>query len=424
MEFFHLTSFILMISAGFGFLNQKTLKLPTGIALMLTGLLISLMVIALKGISNGFSEAITAQIVNLDFSGIVLEVMLSFLLFAGALHTDLGKLAKVKWTILSFATLGVMISTFTIGFLMYFALELAGQGIDLIYCLLFGALISPTDPIAVMSILKKAGVPKEIEIKITGESLFNDGIGVVVFLSLFEIARQGTENVGAGYVVGLLAQEVIGGIVLGLLFGYVAYHMLKNLDEYRTEVLITLAVATGGYSTAIAFHVSGPLVVVVAGLFIGNSSERGAMSQVTQDYINKFWEILDEALNAILFVLIGLELLVVKMTLTYLLIGLFAAVVSVVIRYLALSIPSSVFGLKKTFESYTLPIMTWGGLRGGISIALALSLTADMEKEMILAATYVVVLCSLLIQGLSLEGVVKRLMREEKEKEKPAASAA
>ncbi|RMG66640.1 MAG: sodium:proton antiporter [Bacteroidetes bacterium] len=410
MELFHTFSFILVISAVFAFVNQRFFRLPTGIALMIAGFGTSILVLALGALSPAFYQLVEQQLTSINFSEVVLDVMLSFLLFAGALHTDFSLLKKVLAPILTFATLGVTISTFVIGGLLFYVLQLIGQPIDFIYCLLFGALISPTDPIAVMSILKKAGVPKTIEAKITGESLFNDGIGVVVFLSVLQVARPGADQVGASFVLGLLAQEVLGGIALGLVLGYAGFQFMKRIDHYPTEVLITLAIVTGGYSIAQILHLSGPLAVVVAGLFLGNTAHRGSMSDVTASYINKFWEMLDEVLNAILFVLIGLEVLIITFNLSYFFIGLLAALITIGVRYLALATPSVAFGFRKSFEPNTLQIMTWGGLRGGISIALALSLDPGMEKPLLVAITYVVVLCSLLIQGLTLEGVVRRLM--------------
>ena len=410
MELFHTFSFILVISAGFAFVNQRFFRLPTGIALMIAGFATSVLVLAFGALSPAFYQLVEERLTSINFSSVVLDMMLSFLLFAGALHTDFSLLRKVLTPILTFATLGVTISTFVIGGMLFYALQLIGQPVDFIYCLLFGALISPTDPIAVMSILKKAGVPKTIEAKITGESLFNDGIGVVVFLSVLQVARLGAEQVGAGYVVGLLAQEVLGGLALGLLLGFVGFRLMKRIDHYPTEVLITLAIVTGGYSAAQLLHLSGPLAVVMAGLFLGNTQHRGSMSDVTATYINKFWEMIDEVLNAILFVLIGLEVLVISFNLSYILVGLLAALITIVVRYLALAMPSVVFGFRKGFEPHTLRIMTWGGLRGGISIALALSLDPTAEKPLLVAITYVVVLSSLLIQGLTLESVVRRLM--------------
>lgn len=414
MELFHIISGVLVISAIFAYINQKYIRLPSGIALMLAGLLLSVTVQAVGIFSPGFVGFVTNSLKTLDFSEFLLEFMLSFLLFAGSLHTDFSKLAQNRWAILSFATFGVIISTFLVGTLLYYGLILFGQPIAYIYCLLFGALISPTDPIAVLGILKRAGASEVIEAKITGESLFNDGVGVVVFLSIFKIAQMGIEQVSSGFIAELLIKEIVGGIGLGLLLGFAGFQLMRRIDHYRTEVLISLAIVMGGYSIAHFLHFSGPLAMVASGLFIGNTGHRGAMSDETADYINKFWEMLDEVLNAILFVLIGLELLIVPFNINFIILGFLATCIALLSRYIALAFPSYVLRLNKTFEPNTLPIMTWGGLRGGISIALALSLYPEMEKELIVAITYAVVLFSLIVQGLTIERLVKRLAEKER----------
>ena len=277
-----------------------------------------------------------------------------------------------------------------------------------IACLLFGALISPTDPIAVLGILRKAKAPDSLEIKITGESLFNDGVGVVIFLSIYEIADIGIDNVSIWHVGQLLLEEIMGGIGLGLLLGYVGYRMMKSIDHYRTEVLISLAMVMGGYSLANYLHFSGPLAMVVAGLFIGNQAIEYAMSDTTRDYLQKFWEMLDEILNAVLFVLIGLELILIPFEMIYGLLGLIITAIVLGARYVSLAIPSFLLRFHKTFAPNALIIMTWGGLRGGISIALALSLNEAMHKSFLVAITYFVVLMSLVIQGLTIGKLVKK----------------
>jgi monovalent cation:H+ antiporter, CPA1 family len=335
--------------------------------------------------------------------------MLGFLLFAGALHTDINKLRKSKGPILTFATLGILISTFLIGGALYLLFPLVVQHIDFIYCLLFGALISPTDPIAVLSILKKAGVSESIEAKITGESLFNDGVGVVVFLTLLGIAREGFGEITTSEIVVLLLKELGGGILLGLMLGYVGFNMMKRIDHYQTEVLITLALVMGGSTIAPFFHFSGALAMVVAGLFVGNKGSAEAMSEETNDYVHKFWEMIDEIMNAILFVLIGLELLLIPFEPSFLYIGLISILIILVARFLSLTIPSAIFRFSYEFPKNTYLLMTWGGLRGGISIALALSLTEGMQRNLIVSVTYIVVLFSIIIQGLTLGKLVQRL---------------
>jgi len=309
--------------------------------------------------------------------------MLSFLLFAGALHTNYEKLKEYRWPILTFATFGVVVSTFLIAGLAYLLLHAFGFDIKFIYCLLFGALISPTDPIAVLGILKKANVPKNLEIKIVGESLFNDGVGVVVFLTIFNLASQG-EGDHSQSVALLFLQEVGGGLVLGLAAGWVTWKLMKTIDDWEVEVMITLALVLGVHWIAEFLHLSGPLAVVAAGLLVGTEQARdSSMSETTESYIDRFWELIDTYLNAILFVLIGLEILILPFDWTYLLL--------------------------LDFAPKTALIMTWGGLRGGISIALALSLMDYMEKDLFLIITYVVVVFSILIQGLSIGKLVKSL---------------
>ena len=413
IEIFHIVSFILLFCAVFAYLNVKYFRWPATIGLMIAGLVFSILLMVSSAFQPVFFEETRNALLELDFSTILLEGMLSFLLFAGALHTDLEKLKSARGPVMSFATIGVIMATFMIGGIMFYVFNLFGLEVPFIHCLLFGALISPTDPIAVMGTLKKARVPKLLETKIVGESLFNDGIGVVVFLTLFQIAKVGTEEVTASYVTQLFLVEVGGGILLGAALGLGGLQLMKRIDEYKTEVLITLAIVMGGYSIAHMLHVSGPLAMVVAGLLVGNYGEEQAMSGLTLDYVNKFWEVVDEILNALLFVLIGLELLIINMQIAYIIAGLVAAVVVLLVRYTSLWTTTQIFGFKKTFLPNTLKIMTWGGLRGGISVALALSLEPYMAKELIVTVTYIVVLLSLLGQGLTVGSFIKRFKPEE-----------
>ncbi len=413
MEIVHIFSAILTLSAILAYINKRFINIPTAISLMIAGLLLSLLIQAFGAYSPEFKGSVEESLNTLNFPEFLLEFLLSFLLFAGAMHTDLDQMKVFKWPILSFATIGVLISTTLIGVLFYYILVLLGSPIDFIYCLLFGALISPTDPIAVLGILKKAKVPKSLEIKITGESLFNDGIGVVVFLVIYKIALSGLESMSFTDITHLLVTEIVGGIGLGFIAGYMGFRMMKTIDHYQTEVLITLAIVMGGYSLAHYLHFSGPLAMVIAGLFIGNQGVAHAMSDITRDYVHKFWEMIDEILNAVLFVLIGLELILVPFDMNYILIGLIATVLVLVVRYISLAFPTYVMRFRKTFAPNALVIMTWGGLRGGISIALALSLEPEMHKDLIVAITYTVVLFSLVIQGLTIEKMIKWLRKVE-----------
>lgn len=411
MEFFHVFSIILVLSAIIAYLNHRLLHLPSSISLLLAGLILSLLVQVAGAVLPAFEAGVEAKLASIDFSEMLLDVMLSFLLFAGAMHTNLDALKQSKWPILIFATVGVLISTFLTGTLFFYLLQALDKPIPYIHSLLFGALISPTDPVAVLGLLRKANLPESLEVKITGESLFNDGVGMVIFLSLFGIAQTSLAEIEFHEIGILLLEEVGGGILLGLILGYIGFRLLKSINHYQTEVLITLAMVMGGYSLASYLHFSGPLAMVVAGLFIGNHATETAMSEITLDYVTKFWEMLDEILNAVLFVLIGLELMLISVDIFYLVAGIIATVLVLAVRYFSLAIPSYLLGFRKTFEPHTLPIMTWGGLRGGISIALALSLLPSMNKEMLVTVTYVVVLISLSIQGLTMERFIQWLKR-------------
>jgi CPA1 family monovalent cation:H+ antiporter len=307
-----------------------------------------------------------------------------------------------------------MLSTFLVGTAMFYILGFFGSGMPYIYCLLFGAIISPTDPIAVLGILRDAGAPKTLEVKITGESLFNDGVGVVVFLSLLAVATGGgAEGHGGASVKDiavLFLEEALGGVVFGLVLGLAAYWLLKSVDNYQVEVLVTLAVVAGGYALAWSVHTSGPLAMVVAGLLVGNHGRQFAMSDRTREHLDMFWELVDEILNAVLFVLIGLELVAVSLNGTALLLGLVAIPVVLLARFLALGVPVSILKIFRPFTPGALRIMTWGGLRGGISVALALALPRGPEREIILTMTYTVVVFSILVQGLTLKGLVARTL--------------
>ena len=343
---------------------------------------------------------------GIDFSTVLLDGMLGLLLFAGALHVNLDELAAQKLEIGVFATLGVLASTFLVGGAVYTGAALFYVELRFVDCLLFGALISPTDPIAVLAILKKAGAPKTLETKIAGESLFNDGIGVVVFLVLLEIAT-GTGHVSAGHVLALFGIEVLGGIALGLIAGYIAFRLLSSINHYQVEVLITLALVLGGYALAHSLHISGPIAMVVSGLLIGNHGRRLAMSPETVENLDTFWELIDEILNALLFVLIGLEVFILSFKGEFLMAGFLAIPVVLLARLLSVGGPVLIIQKWRPFAPKAISIMTWGGLRGGISVALALSLPKECNRELILTMTYAVVVFSILVQGLTIKRLVQ-----------------
>ena len=410
MDYFLIIAVLVFLSAMFGYLNVRFLKLPNTIGLMLITILFTLGVFALSYFDDTLLNAERYIITQIDFKSILLDVMLSFLLFAGALHTNFEQLKVQRWPILVFSTLGVLVSTFLVGTLIYYVLQLFGLDTAYVNCLLFGALISPTDPIAVLGILKKAGVPKKLETKIVGESLFNDGVGVVVFLTIYKFATPSTENVTALDVLELFGVEVIGGILLGLFLGWVTYRLLKSIDDYDIEVIITLATVMVGTVIAQEFHISAPLAMVTAGLVVGNDTLRDtSMSEITETYVDKFWELIDILLNTLLFVLIGMEMLVLTFKVDYVLAGLLAIPIILGCRYLSLLLPINFFKERLDFVPNTNLIMTWGGLRGGISIALALGLSEEMNRDMFLVITYVVVVFSILVQGLTVGKLVKKL---------------
>jgi CPA1 family monovalent cation:H+ antiporter len=409
---FTIAAVVLTLAAVFGYLNHRWLRLPQSIGLVIIALLASLGVIALDAFlpQAHFQSTMRSLLSKIDFQEALMKGMLSFLLFAGALHIDLGDLILRKWAIASMATAGVLISTFLVGFSIYFTADALGVGIPLAYCLVFGALISPTDPVAVLGILKTIYVPKELEAMIAGESLFNDGVGVVVFTILAALAAgagEGGETLTASGVLGLFLSEAAGGAALGLATGWIAYRAMKTIDEHNLEVMITLALVMMTYTVAFAIHVSGLIAVVVAGLLIGNHGTRFAMSENTRDHVQKFWSLLDEVLNAALFLIIGFE--VIALTFTGGTLWLMAAAVPIVLasRFISVAAPISLLSLKRNYASGAIPVLTWGGLRGGISVALALSLPEGPEKSSILAVTYGVVIFSIIVQGLTIKRVVK-----------------
>ncbi len=410
MDYFFIVSVLVLLAALFGYINVRFLKLPNTIGLMLITILFTLGIFLLSYFDNTLLEAEKYIISQIDFRMVLLDIMLSFMLFAGALHTNFEQLKVQRLPVLAFSTAGVLTSTLLIGGAMYFILQFLGLQIDFIYALLFGALISPTDPIAVLGILKQANVPKKLEVKIVGESLFNDGVGVVIFLTIYQIAQMGIGEIEVMQVVKLFAQEVIGGIGLGLFLGWITYRLMKSIDDYDIEVIITLAAVMMGTVIAHKLHLSAPLAMVTAGLIVGNDTVRGsAMSKITESYVDKFWELIDILLNTILFVLIGMEIVVLTFEKQYLLAGIIAIPVILLCRYLSLKGPINFFKKRLDFVPKTGIIMTWGGLRGGISIALALGLTQEMHRDLFLVITYVVVVFSILVQGLTVGKLVKKL---------------
>lgn len=413
MNLLDLAALLITLAALFSYINHRFIRLPTTIGLMAISLVLSLSLIGLGQIWTGVDRYAYELVVGIDFNEALMHGMLSFLLFAGALHVDIDDLIRQRWVIAILATVGVVFSALLVGAATWLLSDLLALGLPFVYCLLFGALIAPTDPIAVLGILKTAKVSKTMKTKIAGESLFNDGVAVVIFIVLLRMASGG-DDVGMGQVVGLFVLETGGGVLFGLAVGWLGYLLLKDIDNYQVEILITLALVMGGYALASAMHLSGPIAVVVAGLFIGNRGRRFAMSAKTREHLDTFWELIDEILNAVLFVLIGLEVLLLSFTDRYLLAGVIAIPIVLLARFASVGLPISMMRSVRDFSPYVVTILTWGGLRGGISVALALSLPSGPERQVIVPMTYIVVVFSILVQGLTVGKLVAATKRRAK----------
>ncbi len=403
---------LISLAALFSYINYRYIKLPTTIGLLIIALLLSLSIIVLGKLGIPLEDHAKHLLSQINFNETLMQGMLSALLFAGALHVHLEELNKQKWVVAILASMGVIASTFMIGFTSYYIFAFIGLEIPLVYCLLFGSLISPTDPIAVMGILKTIGAPKSLETKIAGESLFNDGVAIVIFLVLLNIAGAGhgggQGEMDAISIATLFAQEALGGALFGFIIGYITFRMLASIDNYQVEILLTLALVLGGYALASALHISGPIAIVVAGLLIGNKGRRFAMSDKTRRHLDNFWELIDEILNAILFVLIGLEVLVLSFEMQYLWAGLMMIPVTLLARFISVGTPVAIMKLRQSFSPRIIRILTWGGLRGGISIALVLTLPDNEYREVLLVVTYIVVIFSIIVQGLTISKLIKK----------------
>lgn len=412
MELYYSLSILIVLASLFAYLNIRFLKLPSTIGIMFIAIVVSIFArIAGIYMFPEITEDLTSLISGVDFTEILMGGMLNFLLFAGAIHVRFADLREQRLPVLIFSTISVIISTFVIGFVLYYVTPFFDIELPFLYCLLFGSLISPTDPIAVLGILKKAKVSKSLETKVTGESLFNDGVAVVLFVVIFQLTQSPGMEVNLGKTTLLLAKEIFGGLSLGVFLGYSASKAIKAIDDYIVSVLITLSVVMGGYLIAHSFHISGPLAMVAAGLFIGNYGKKTAMSDITKEYLSKFWELIDEILNAILFLFIGLELLIIKDFESYWEISILAIFIVLFARFISIWIPSIVVPFKPRLSKGTLKMLVWGGLRGGVSIALALSVNEPEYKELILEMTYFVVVFSIFVQGLTIGKVSQRVLK-------------
>lgn len=409
MSVFSIIAIIFSVSAILGYINHRWMNLPGAIGVMLLSLLLGITLKIIGHFSPELTVAFEAQLRSFDFGTFLMDITLCFLLFAGSLHVRYNELKEVRSTVVSYATFGVIASTFITAFLTQLVFGLFNYEVDFITCLLFGALISPTDPIAVMGIISKFNLPKKLKVEIVGESLFNDGVGVIVFSVIYSVYKAGAESVTAMEVLKLFIIEVAGGIFVGGLIGYIGYYLIKTIDHYQTEIIITLAIVMGGYSLANAFHASGPLAMVVAGIFIGNKGKNEAMSDLTAEYLDKFWELVDEICNTLLFVIMGIEVFLMPFDTTYFLISVILIAVVLVSRFLSLLPPFYILNHKDNKGILNLNVLTWGGLRGGISLALALSLANQVKySELFLIVTYTIVVFSVVVQGLTMSKLLKR----------------
>lgn len=411
MNISEILTITIVLAAVFAYINHRVIKWPPTIGIMVLSLGTSIFLAVLGKFHPFLSDKAIQLASSIDFRDVLMNFMLSFLLFAGAIHIDAAKLKKEALPVMLLSTLGILISTFLVGAMVWYLFVLFSLPIPFIYCLLFGALISPTDPIAVLAILKEAKIPSSLEVKISGESLFNDGVAVVVFITLLEASRSGAADISVLNVGKLFLQEAVGGLLFGAALGYIGYYALRSIDDYKVEVLITLAIVMGGYFIADHLHVSGPLAMVVAGIITGNKARNGALSDLSRDYLGKFWELIDEILNAILFLLIGLEMLIIKINIDVLIIGMISIALVLLARWISVFFPILLLRYKIKFEKHTVAILTWGGLRGGLSVALALSLTPDMHRDEFVLITYIIVVFSILIQGLTIGSFTKRLLQ-------------
>ncbi|MBW3517668.1 sodium:proton antiporter [Flavobacterium sp. NKUCC04_CG] len=414
MELYYTFSIFIVLASWFAYLNLRFLKLPTTIGIMVIAVLVS---IGIRLLGDQLFPEATRDFFKLisqfDFDEVLMGAMLNFLLFAGALHINIADLREHRLAIMLYSTVSVVLSAFFIAGFLFYICPLFGVSLPFIYCLLFGTLISPTDPIVVLSVLKQVKVPKSIETKITGESLFNDGVAVVMFAVVLRLALSEDVDITFLSVSKFFAQEVIGGVLVGFLLGYSASHVMKKIDDYKVTVLITLALVMGGFLLTKTLHVSSPLAMVIAGLVIGNYGKKVAMNDETQDYLTKFWELIDEILNAILFMFIGFELLLLPDIEKHIWLALITILVVLFSRMLSILIPYRVFSRNRIYTKGSLIVLVWGGIRGGVSIALVLSLPYNEYKEMLLEITYIVVLFSIVVQGLSIGKVAKTVLKEE-----------
>lgn len=380
---------------------------------MVLSLLFSVLLITAGKLVPSFTATVVQMVGAINFHRLLMQVMLSFLLFAGSIHINAAALRKQLLPVALLSTLGTLLSAVIVAMLVHVLFSLFGMQVPIIYCLLFGILISPTDPVAVLAILKQAGIPSTLQLKIAGESLFNDGVAVVVFISLLEVAQTGTSHFSLGHSMLLFMQEAGGGLLFGFALGYAGFLLVRSIDNYQVEVLITVAIVMGGYTLADVLHVSGPLAMIVAGIVTGNTGKHHAMSETAREYLDKFWELVDEIMNAILFLLIGLQVLVIPTSGNLIITGIITIGIVLLARWISVALPVTLLRRSIKFEKHAIAILTWGGLRGGLSVAMALSLPAEMFRSQFVAVTYIVVIFSIVVQGLTIKGFTKYLLKKE-----------
>lgn len=417
MELYYSFSVLIVLASLFAYINYRVLKLPSTIGIMVIAIIVSVTLVASgENFLPKTTSHLTELVHSFDFTEVLMGAMLNFLLFAGGIHINIKDLKEQFGPVVIFSTVGVIISTFAVGFGVYYLLPLAGIQMPLIYCIVFGALISPTDPVAVLSILKQANVSKSLETKVAGESLFNDGMAVVVFTVVLQLAIGTDVDLNVENIGLLLLREAGGGLLLGVLLGLSASRAMRMVDDYIISVLITLSVVMGGYLIAHEMHISAPLAMVAAGLFMGNFSESFQMKSETQDYLIKFWELIDEIMNAVLFLFIGFELLLIKDLNEYLVAGGICILIVLLARWVAIFVPTKFMAFKYRFSPQTVKVLVWGGIRGGVSIALALSIPVNEYSQIIISITYCVVVFSIIVQGLTIAKVAnpKKIATEEK----------
>ena len=420
MELYYSFSILIVLATMFEYINHKLLRLPSTIGVMVIAICVSIILILFgESLLPKTTLSLHKIVSSVDFTEVLMGAMLNFLLFAGGIHINIKDLREQIAPVVMFASIGVVISTFAVGFGAYYLLPFAGVEIPLIYCLVFGALISPTDPVAVLSILKKAKVSKSLETKVAGESLFNDGVAIVVFTVLLQIAVGKQVDLTLESILMLVVQEAGGGLLLGAVLGFIGSKMMQNTNDYILSVLITLSIVMGGYLIAHSMHISGPLTMVAAGLFMGNFSPKFKMKSEVRDYLKKFWELIDEIMNAVLFLFIGLELLLIKNLNEYLFAGGICILVVLLARWVSIFFPTKLMSFKHRFTPQTVKVLVWGGLRGGVSIALALSIPKSEYNHIIISITYCVVVFSIIFQGLTIDKIAnpKKIAQEETKQE-------